>query len=392
MSRASALPSAMAIYDHDAATSSQPPKSARSNRKDQQSRQDNTAPSEDACATDLFRDQLSWNRFNVLNVLGFVLNLVFTYGFGTAGWAQRPTNAELSQKYATLITPGPTAFAIWSVIFFVQALWVVWQCVRPSQRHHMAVVQAVGYRYAVVCVLQVAWTLSFTWEVEWLALVWMLMLLTTLWWILFRIHYQVEKKWKGYFVWQFPFSLHGGWILVASVVNINVVLVAYGAAESAQLIVAVVSLIALLISAKAVLSGYPVDFTPPLVLIWALFWIYSELNDPPLSIQQRFTESQITGLQTGALAGGAFLLAVVALKIVYIMAFARQHDDNGSGEDAFFVHPYRSTMISQPISCNGGAGVEDANHVTDEDHATGRSTSMHDDDDDKIIVEIWEGK
>jgi len=232
-------------------------------------------------------DQFSWNRFNVLNVLGFVLNLVITYGFSMAGWAHRPTNAQLSQKYATLITPAPTAFAIWPVIFVVQALWVLWQCVRPSQRRHMAVVQAVGYRYAVVCVLQVAWTLSFTWEVEWLALIWMLLLLTTLWWILYRLQFQVEMNWKGYFVWQFPFSLHGGWILVASVVNINVVLVAYGASESAQLVVAVVSLIALLISAKAVLSGYPVDFTPPFVLIWALFWIFRALNDPPLSIQQR---------------------------------------------------------------------------------------------------------
>lgn len=86
----------------------------------------------------------------------------------------------------------------------------------------------------------------------------------------------------------------------------------------------------------------------------------------------------------------------MALKIIYILAFVRQHDDDeddDSGEDNFCVHLYRNTMIPRPSPRRGGLGVTDANHVTDEDPDTGRSTSMHEEEDDgKIIVEIWEGK
>ena len=39
------------------------------------------------------------NAINYLNVLSFILNIVITYGVGTAGWGGAQSNGEISDKY-----------------------------------------------------------------------------------------------------------------------------------------------------------------------------------------------------------------------------------------------------------------------------------------------------
>ena len=47
----------------------------------------------------------SKNYHLLANTLGFVLNLVITYGVGTLGWFGTATNAQLSEKYQVRLYP-----------------------------------------------------------------------------------------------------------------------------------------------------------------------------------------------------------------------------------------------------------------------------------------------
>ena len=251
--------------------------------------------------------------YNVANLVGFIANVVITFGFGLWGWADRPTNGDLSAKYQTIVTPSGTAFSIWSLIFIAQAMWVVMQWVVPSQRQASGI-QAVGLMYFFACLAQCGWTLAFTWEIIWLSLVFMYAILGFLGWSVYKLETRGEdqtKNWKSYFIHQFPLAIHCGWIMAASVVNTNVVLVAYGASVSAQLGMASFTLAVLLLAGFAVLLKSN-ELTIPCVLAWALGWVYNELANKPLpSITERFTATQIQGIQYTAIAGTGVLLVLV---------------------------------------------------------------------------------
>jgi translocator protein len=262
----------------------------------------------------------SFNRFNVINLIGFIINAVVVFGVGSLGWFDRPSNGELSDKYQTIITPAGYAFSIWGPIFILQLLWVLWQML-PSQRNSMGVA-CVGYQYLGVCLMQVGWTLTFSWEIIWVSLIFMYGIL----FFLVGMHLPLQsydKIWKGYFLWQFPFSLHLGWIIAASLVNTNLVLVAYGASYTTQMGVAIGSLVVVVVVAVAFLFQYPVDFAPPLVLVWAMGAVYVELQNPLPQITSTFYASQISGIQTGSLAVLSTVLGLVLLKIVYVLFVQR---------------------------------------------------------------------
>lgn len=276
------------------------------------------------------QNELSWREslfsgftaYNWINLLAFVVNIVITYGIGTAGWGGRPTNGELSDKYQTIVTPSSRAFLIWTLIFLMQGIWAVWQVVVPSQRKHVCVTEAMTYKYVLITLWQACWTLSFSFEVIWLSLVFMLLLCATLLWTVISLN-AVDKSFRGWIIWQFPFSLHCGWILAATALNVNVTLVAYGASVNSQIAIASLCLIALLGASSWFLLQYPVDLTPPCVISWALGWIYSELKDPLESIVQMFSQEQIDGFQLGAIIGVGVILALVVAKAVYVLLVQR---------------------------------------------------------------------
>lgn len=263
-----------------------------------------------------------FSYFNFINILAYAVNITITYGFGNAGWANRPNNGELSDKYQTIVTPNSQAFLIWTLIFLLQAVWAVWQLVVPSQRKHPCVM-AVGYKYVMITIFQCCWTFSFTWEVIWLSLVFMLLLCASLIATTLSL-IAVDKSFRGWCIWQFPISLHAGWILAATALNFNVTLVAYGASVNSQIGVAGACLVVLLGAAMWFLKMYPVDLTPPCVIAWALGWIYYELANPLESIVERFTEKQITGFQYGAIAGVGAILFSVVCKALYVVLVQRR--------------------------------------------------------------------
>jgi hypothetical protein len=197
---------------------------------------------------------------SIANVVAYIVNLVTTYGVGTLGWFGAATNAELSEKYQTLITPVGWAFSIWAIIFLAQLVWSIVQLL-PAFRGD-PLVAAVGWNYVLVCVAQIGWTISFSLEIIWLSLVCMLAILLFL---VMIVRAQGDSDFRGYMLLKFPFSIHTGWILAASFVNVSVLLVSLEVSAQIQYYVAMASLSIIL-----VISGvFIFDITILLVLAWA---------------------------------------------------------------------------------------------------------------------------
>lgn len=272
----------------------------------------------------------SFNRFNILNVLFYILNSIATYSV-QFGWVNLPTNGDLSDKYQTIVTPFGKSFLIWSIIFMWQLFWVVWQLL-PSQRNSEGVLKA-WYFYPIFSICQAGWTFSFSTEVMWLSLVFMYGILITL--VSASMSLQTYKKtWKGYLIWQGPFSIQTGWIMAASVLNTNVLPVFYEATATTRMVVASLSLAVLVITAFTWLSSYPVDFAIPCVILWALGFIYAELNAPLLMITDMFSTRQISGVQSAVLAGMGLVGVGILSKALYVLVKQRPQAQKAQRESA----------------------------------------------------------
>jgi hypothetical protein len=263
----------------------------------------------------------SFNKYNFLNLIAYGINCFITFGIGIFGLTGQPDNGELSDMYQTIVTPFGLSFSIWGVIFIWQAFWIVWQFL-PSQRNSEGVMKA-WYYYPIMTIFQAGWTISFSYEIMWLSLICMYCILITM--IMVSMSLQKYKKiWKGYLLWQGPFSIQTGWIMAAAAVNTNVLPVAYNATPSTQLIVASLSLATLLITSFTWLSSYPVDFAIPIVIVWALGGVYSELQQPSTMIKEQFTTTQILGVQYGVLGGLCLVSFGIIVKILYVLLKQRR--------------------------------------------------------------------
>jgi len=263
----------------------------------------------------------SINRFNILNLTFYIINSIATYSV-QFGWVDLPNNGDLSDKYQTIITPFGTSFLIWSVIFMWQLFWALWQFL-PSQRNSEGVMKA-WYYYPIFTVFQAGWTFSFATEIMWLQLIFMYGILATL--ISASMSLQTYKKtWKGYLIWQGPFSIQTGWIMAASCLATNVLPVYYDATATTRIVVASLCLATLIVTAFTWLSSYPVDFAIPCVIVWALCGVYFELQDPLPAIPETFSEKQINGIQYAVIAGIALIGTGIVAKTFYVL-FKQRRD------------------------------------------------------------------
>lgn len=254
-------------------------------------------------------------RYNLINIAAYIINVAITFGIGVGGLFNRPTNAELSSKYQTLVTPVGFAFSIWSIIFLFQLIWVVAQVAVKSQRNNEWV-QRVGFSYLLVVLAQAGWTFTFSFEYIIASFVFMVLLLFFLWKIIGSLRLAEESTVSQYILWKFPFTIHFGWILAATAVNLNVVLVAENSSASTQFLVASASLVALIFVAFMYLF---LDFTIPLVLVWAWYGIYIQLKNPNNLIINTFTQQQISQVQLAAVIASLVVFGAVVVRAVFAM-------------------------------------------------------------------------
>lgn len=270
-----------------------------------------------------------------INAAAFAVNILVTYG-SQLGWFG-PDNANLSNKYQTLVTPAGWAFSIWGLIFMSEAVFVGAQLF-PRFRDSLAVHQGVGYWWCAACFAQSCWTPLFAQELMVGQLIAMLSILGCLAGLVrscATLVAQGDVPVSEYWLFIAPFSLHLGWIVAASTVSVNVTLLKFAAGESAGvapsnvaplLASAIVSFAVVLVvafSAATHLFAKPNAFVPG-VAAWALFAISAELSSPRDSIADAFSADTLSAVQQAArvLAIIASVLSIAALGVRLMQANA----------------------------------------------------------------------
>ena len=276
------------------------------------------------------------------NVVAYALNTLVTYAVGAGGFTSLPTNGEISAQYPTLVTPAGWAFSIWGIIFFAQLVWS-WITVPCSDElaRSFWIQRGVGYNYMFVCLSQIAWTMAFSFQIFWLSVVCMLLILLFLWKITLSL-LQLTKSLDGarvsirdYLVYVFPFTIHTGWITAATAVNISLLLVSEQVSGEVQFVVAVAALTTLLV--VGVLSLVWVDpCVLPLVLVWAYYAIGKELSSDnlPALIVETFSQDQIERVKSDSNQYAIILATLVVVRGAYLLWKRRQSSMEGGNSNS----------------------------------------------------------
>lgn len=267
---------------------------------------------------------------NYVNVVAYLFNFAVVFGSTKAGL---PDNGTLSKKYQTLITPAPYAFAIWGIIFTAELVWTIVQ-VLPSYRSHPLVIRGVGYRFALASFFQGLWMIVFSLEKIGLSLLAIVGILIPLLSILAKTSSScssMNTTILDYWLLKFPFEIHASWVIAATLLNVNLLLVARQAGARVQtgvgeLTLAILFLVGILAVAKK--RSYARIWVVPCVVVWASFAIAKELSSPIDKIAATFSEATIKRTSLASSFVGYGLLLVVTIELIRDKIFSKHDDDD----------------------------------------------------------------
>jgi hypothetical protein len=234
------------------------------------------------------------------------------------------TNAEISNRYFTIITPPGWAFSIWGLIFVWEAIACIYAVIpKFAETSSLVVDRTFVLCWAAACLAQCAWTFAFCTSLETAAA-----LLFAVWLALAAQQQTTLRKlaalgdevtlgtkFQLYVLLVAPFSLHLGWITAATALNVNMIAVKALASAETQLFMAVASLLfAALVGWTFGVTGVSWSRSVPDVaaaggIIWALFAI---------SKHETLRGLPMPALVTGALSSAATFAASMLLAFVVI--------------------------------------------------------------------------
>ncbi len=225
-------------------------------------------------------------KYRWLNTLGLVLVLVVNF-LANSVPINGITTGALSDMYPNYFVPAGFTFSIWGVIYLFVISFIVVQWVRKDQEKS---INAIGPWFFLSCLANASWI--FAWH--YLQIELSLLLMLAIFFCLVQIYQRLqigsspsESAIERWFM-KAPFSIYLGWISVATIANVTTLLVHYdwqggflAPASWAAIMIIIAAVLGLLILI------YRADLLYALVLIWALWGIYSKrtaLDDLPQSM------------------------------------------------------------------------------------------------------------
>ncbi|MGB7444102.1 MAG: tryptophan-rich sensory protein [Coleofasciculaceae cyanobacterium] len=198
-----------------------------------------------------------------------------------------------------LITPANYAFAIWGVIYLGLISLAVYQAL-PKQKQNPTL-RRMGYLLALSSLAQIGWVFAFQYRLFALSLLAMLGVLLPLIGIYLRLGIAIRRVgWQDrWFVFR-PISIYLGWISVATIVNVALVLYnwdwsggAIGGQKWTVIMVIVAAILATIVNTQRSDAAYT------LVIVWAL-----------VAIAVRHANTLVISATAGGLAIALFLLVI----------------------------------------------------------------------------------
>lgn len=184
------------------------------------------------------------------------------------------TPGDVSDLYPNLLTPADFTFSIWSVIYLglgiaIYALYKKYST--ESIEEKRGELEAIKFLFPLTCILNIAWLIS--WQS--LNIVPAFFIIFVYWTLLIVIRYRLCHFENIRWVIKIPFSLYLGWISIATLANLNVMLyeLDFNFFNMSQDLWTATLIAIGIIGTLFVLMLYQ-DIPFSLVLIWAFFGIY----------------------------------------------------------------------------------------------------------------------
>ena len=207
------------------------------------------------------------------NIIFFILTVVVNSLAGSTTLIGGQDTAAISDNNFTLITPAGYVFSIWGIIYVLLGVFVVYQALpreRGSGFH-----EKIGWLFVLSSLINIVWIFVWQYEILILSVVLIFALLLTLIGIYLRLNIGKSKvKASERLAVHLPFSVYLGWITIASIANVAVMLTAYnwdGFGISPEIWTIIVVAVAVVIT--LLMLGIRKDIAFALVVIWALVGI-----------------------------------------------------------------------------------------------------------------------
>jgi benzodiazapine receptor len=191
------------------------------------------------------------------------------------------TAGEISDSFAVLFVPAGYVFAIWGLIYLLLIAFVIYQA-RPAAREDPRL-RAVGWPFVASCLLNAAWLVAWHYGYYPLSVGIMLALLGCLIVIYRRLGVgRGSPPGRERWLVDLPFSVYLGWITVATVANVSIML--FDAGWNGQPLGPVPWTIAMLVVGAGLglaMLRLRADLAYALVLIWAYVGIWVKQAPTP---------------------------------------------------------------------------------------------------------------
>jgi len=238
-----------------------------------------------------------------INAILLVLTLIIN-AMGAFGLINGLSQKEISDTYPTLITPAPSTFSIWSVIYAFLILTIIVLLVKSKESYYERALDVVSPLFWLSCMLNIVWIVSFSYNLIGLSTIFIFAFLI----VMVLLNQQIRKiQTKGRWLLPVTFGLYAGWLFIATVVNIAawLVKIQWGRFGIAAEIWSVIILTVAIGSALFVVLRVK-NAVFPLPISWAYFGIYNSLS-----------AGQIYGtLQMVALVGMVVLAGLAAIQFI----------------------------------------------------------------------------
>jgi hypothetical protein len=224
---------------------------------------------------------ISLQQFKVLNAVAFIATIAIN-GLSSTGLLSQYEVGEVSDMNPTKITPAGGAFAIWGIIYSIEAFFVVYGFLGGLDG---VLLHGVGFWFLLVCLFNSLWIVTFV-QGNTASLWCSPLLIATLLVCLCKMYLGTEcwqARRGGTFgqrclqtlALDAHFSMYAGWVTVATIVNTSATLGSTGwdgapLSDSAWTVILLV--VALAINSYIVVTRQ--DCVWGWVLAWASFFIY----------------------------------------------------------------------------------------------------------------------
>lgn len=210
--------------------------------------------------------------------LGFLAVTLIVNTLGALGYINGLSQKEISDRYITLITPGPSTFSIWGIIYALLILSVIVMLSKKDDSYVQKVVNEISLLFWISCLMNIAWIVSFSYVQLEVSVLFITGLAISLSLICMKLLQLQETKRT---LFPLTFGFYTGWLFIATVVNIAATLVklewkGFGLTPDLWAMIILVVAGALVIVVQLVnqnaVFGLPVA--------WAYFGIYQFLASP----------------------------------------------------------------------------------------------------------------